>query len=60
MLQFYVPPILKCCVSYCVYFKCDENYNIAIAMFSSRADPVLELNVSSYWAGWRDINIIFT
>ena len=35
----------------------DENHGIAIVMSSSRADPVLGLNIQSYWAGRRDLNM---
>ena len=40
-------------------YKYYENHDIATAMSSSRADSELGLglNILSYWAGWRDLNI---
>ena len=35
----------------------NENYDIAIAMFSSHADPMLELNILSYCPGWGYLNM---
>ena len=34
------------------------SHDIAIAMSSSRADPVLGVIILIYWAFWRDLNII--
>ena len=40
-----------------ILFIDEENHDIAIAMSSSRVDSVLGINILSYWAGWRDLNI---
>ena len=36
----------------------NENCDIAIAMSSSRADPLLGLNIPSYCPGWWYLNIL--
>ena len=40
-----------------LYNKTNENHDMAVAMSSSRADPVLGLSIPSSCPGWGYLNI---